>query len=158
MHLLVCFELLFCCRIHISINYASSRSWGSKAAPDHHTTTTMFECCWQFFLWNAELVLHQIKQDINLVQHSTFVSSVQRFFSQKSSWRDHQDVFWQTRWGFVSFWSAVGFAIELSPACHFCPFSFFVVVAEWWSLILIETYEACSFPKALEMALSPFPE
>ncbi len=32
-------------RIHGSINYGkSSRSWSCKAAPDHHTTTTMFDC------------------------------------------------------------------------------------------------------------------
>ncbi len=38
------------CRIHGSINYgkSSSRSWSCKAAPDHHTTTTMFECWYDF--------------------------------------------------------------------------------------------------------------
>ncbi len=60
--LLVCLGSLSCCvtqvrlrsqtdsrtfsfRIHGSINYGkSSRSWSCKAAPDHHTTTTMFDC------------------------------------------------------------------------------------------------------------------
>ncbi len=38
-------DFLIKCRIHGSINYGkSSRSWSCKAAPDHHTTTTMFDC------------------------------------------------------------------------------------------------------------------
>ncbi len=38
-------DFLIECRIHGSINYGkSSRSWSCKAAPDHHTTTTMFDC------------------------------------------------------------------------------------------------------------------
>ncbi len=33
------------CRIHASINFGkSSRFWSYKAAPDHHTITTMFDC------------------------------------------------------------------------------------------------------------------
>ncbi len=38
-------DFLIECRIHGSIiNGKSSRSWSCKAAPDHHTTTTMFDC------------------------------------------------------------------------------------------------------------------
>ncbi len=38
-------DFLIECRIHGSINYGkSSRSWSSKTAPDHHTTTTIFYC------------------------------------------------------------------------------------------------------------------
>ncbi len=38
-------DFLIECRIHGSINYGMlSRSWSCKAAPDHHTTTTMFDC------------------------------------------------------------------------------------------------------------------
>ncbi len=38
-------DFLIECRIQGSINYGkSSRSWSCKAAPDHHTTTTMFYC------------------------------------------------------------------------------------------------------------------
>ncbi len=38
-------DFLIECRIHVSINYGkSSRSWSCKAAPDHYTTTTMFDC------------------------------------------------------------------------------------------------------------------
>ncbi len=38
-------DFLIECRIHGSINYGkSSSSWSCKAAPDHHTTTTMFDC------------------------------------------------------------------------------------------------------------------
>ncbi len=38
-------EFLLGCRIHGSINYGKSFSyWSCKAAPDHHTTTTMFDC------------------------------------------------------------------------------------------------------------------
>ncbi len=38
-------DFLIECRIHGSINYGkSSRSWSCKAAPDHHTTTSMFDC------------------------------------------------------------------------------------------------------------------
>ncbi len=39
------FRIFWLCRIHGSINYGkSSRSWSCKAAPDHHTTTTIFDC------------------------------------------------------------------------------------------------------------------
>ncbi len=38
-------DFLIECTIHGSINYGKlSRSWSCKAAPDHHTTTTMFDC------------------------------------------------------------------------------------------------------------------
>ncbi len=38
-------DFLIECRIHGSINYGkSSRSWSCKTAPDHHITTTMFDC------------------------------------------------------------------------------------------------------------------
>ncbi len=38
-------DFLIECRIQGSINYGkSSRSWSCKAAPDHHTTITMFYC------------------------------------------------------------------------------------------------------------------
>lgn len=41
-----------------SINYCKSfRSWRSKAAPVHHTTTTTFVSIMLFF-WNAALALH----------------------------------------------------------------------------------------------------
>ncbi len=55
-------DFLIECRIHGSINYGkSSRSWSCKAAPDHHTTTTMFDCSFDCcFLWNAVLVLRQM--------------------------------------------------------------------------------------------------
>ncbi len=37
-------DFLIECRIHGYINYDKwSRSWSCKAAPDHHTTTTMFD-------------------------------------------------------------------------------------------------------------------
>ncbi len=38
-------DFLIECKMHGSINYGKpSRSWSCKAAPDHHTTTTMFDC------------------------------------------------------------------------------------------------------------------
>ncbi len=38
-------DFLIECRIPGSINYGKlSRSWSCKAAPDHYTTTTMFDC------------------------------------------------------------------------------------------------------------------
>ncbi len=43
-------DFLIECRIHGSINYSkSSRSWCCKAAPDHHTTITMFDCWYDVF-------------------------------------------------------------------------------------------------------------
>ncbi len=38
-------DFLLKCRTHDSINYGkSSMPWSCKAAPDHHITTTMFDC------------------------------------------------------------------------------------------------------------------
>ncbi len=43
-------DFLIACRIHGSINYGkSSRSWSGKAAPEHHPTTTMFDCWYDVF-------------------------------------------------------------------------------------------------------------
>ncbi len=42
------------CRIHGSISYGkSSRSWSCKAAPNHHTTTTMFDCWYDVLFMNC---------------------------------------------------------------------------------------------------------
>ncbi len=44
-------------RIHGSINYGmSTSSWSCKAAPEHHTTTTMFDCCWYDVLFMKSCV------------------------------------------------------------------------------------------------------
>ncbi len=85
--LLVCFGSLSCCRtqgslqlevtnrwpdivlqdflvdsrIHGSIYHSkSSRSWSSKTAPDHHTTTTIFYCWYDVLFLNAVLLLRQM--------------------------------------------------------------------------------------------------
>ncbi len=115
-------------RIHGSIYHSkSSRSWSSKTAPDHHTTTTIFYCWYDvLFLkccvtFTPDVMGHTPSKKFN------FVSSVHRVFSQ--SLGDHQDVFWQN-WDelLCSFCSAAVLVLELCHAGHFCPVSFL-----WWS-------------------------
>ncbi len=61
-------DFLIDCRIHGSIIYGKSyRSWSCKAAPDHHTTTTMFDCsfyeiqCWFCTRCNGTHTFQKVK-------------------------------------------------------------------------------------------------
>ncbi len=73
-------DFLIECRIHDSINYGKwSRSWSCKAAPDNHTTTTMFDCWYDVLFmkccvgFTADVMGHT-----HLPKSSTFVASVHR--------------------------------------------------------------------------------
>ena len=135
--LLVCFGSLSCCitqvcmslrsrtdgwtlsfrifrlesRIHGSINYGkSSRSWSSKAAPHHHTNTTMVDC--QYYVLFLKCCVSFAPKS------STFVSSFHRI--SYNSLGDYQDVWWQMlEWPFFYFWSVVVFAI-LAQSLSYC--------------------------------------
>ncbi len=107
-------DFLIECRIHGSINYGkSSRSWSCKAAPDHHTTTTMFDC------WYDVLFMECCVGFTPDVTGHTFqkvhILSYQSTEYLPESLGDNQDIFWQM-WDepFCSFWSAMAFALELS--------------------------------------------
>lgn len=53
--------------IHGSVTYDnSSRSWSSKAALDHHTTTAMVDCCYHSLFMKCCVSVTQIYQDTNL--------------------------------------------------------------------------------------------
>ncbi len=61
-------DFLIDCRIQGSINYGKSySSWSCKAAPDHHTTTTMFDCsfyeiqCWFYTRCNGTHTFQKVK-------------------------------------------------------------------------------------------------
>ncbi len=123
-------DFLIECRIHGSINFGkSSRSWSCKAAPDHHTTTTMFDCwydvlmlCWFYARCNGT----QTFQKVKLLSH-------QSTEYLPKSLGDNQDIFWQM-WDepLCYFWSAVAFALGLSHGCCFCPVSFLLLNHEHW--------------------------
>ncbi len=108
------------CRIHGSINYGkSSRSWSCKAAPDHHTTTTMFDCWYDVLFMKCcvgfmpDVTGHTPSKKFNFCRISPQnicpkVLGIIKIF------------FWQM-WDepLCSFWSAVTLALELSHGCRF---------------------------------------
>ncbi len=72
-------------RIHGSIYHSkSSRSWSSKTAPDHHTTTTIFYCWYDVLFLKCCVTFTPDVMGHTPSKCSTFVSSVHRVFSQKS--------------------------------------------------------------------------
>ncbi len=118
-------DFLIECRIHGSINYGkSSRSWSCKAAPDHHTTTTMFDCWYDVLFmkccvgFTPDVTGHTPSKKFNfcLISPQNICPKVLGII---------KIFFWQM-WDalFCSFWSAVAFALELSHGCRFCPVSF----------------------------------
>ncbi len=104
-------------RIHGSIYHSkSSRSWSSKTAPDHHTTTIIFYCWYEnLFLkccvtFTPDVMGHTPSKKFN------FCHVRSRCFLAK------------LRLAFIFFCSAAVFILELCHAGHFCPVSFL-----WWS-------------------------
>ncbi len=92
-------------RIHGSIYHSkSSRSWSSKTAPDHHTTTTIFYCWYDvLFLkccvtFTPDVTGHTPSKKFNFC-----LSQSTEYFPK--SLGDNQDVFWQN-WDELScsFW------------------------------------------------------
>ncbi len=69
-------DFLIECRIHGSINYGkSSRSWRCKAAPDHHTTTTMLnDKIRLFYLSHTQLYREYITSSEMYSLHLTILS------------------------------------------------------------------------------------
>ncbi len=118
-------DFLIECRIHGSINYGkSSRSWSCKAAPEHHTTTTMFDC-WYHVLFmkccvgfTADVMGHTPSKKFNfcLISPQNICPKVWQMWDEP----------------LCSFWSAVDFALELSHGCRFCPVSFLLLNHEHW--------------------------
>ncbi len=101
------------------------------ASPDHHTTTTMFDCWYDLFMkcrdgFMRDVTGHTSSKKFNLCLIS------QQNICQKVLWTI-KIFFWQM-WDepFCSFWSAVAFALELSHGCCFCP----VIDLNWgkWGL------------------------
>ncbi len=136
-------DFLIECRIHGSVKYGkSSRSWSCKAAPDHYTTTTMFDCWY-------DVLFHEILYWFYARCNGTHTFQKVQLLSHQSteylpkSLGDNQYIFWQM-WDkpLCSFWSAMAFALEHSHGCRFFPSLF--LIAESWTLTLIEASEACS--------------
>ncbi len=127
------FRIFWECRINGSINYGkSARSWSCKAAPDHHTTTTIFDC------WYDVLCM---KGCVGFMPDVTGYAPSKTFniclISPQNIWPEVLGIikifFWQM-WGepLYSFWSAVAFALELSHGWRFCPVSFLLLNHEPW--------------------------
>ncbi len=128
-------------RIHGSIYHSkSSRSWSSKTAPDHHTTTTIFYC-WYDVLFLKCCYFYARCKDTHLPKSSTFVSSVHRVFSQKY-WGSSRCFLAKLRWAFMFFLLSSGFRLGTLPCRPFLPSLFLMV--ESWTLTLTEASEACS--------------
>ncbi len=116
----------------------------------HHTNTPCLTVGMMFFLWNAVLFYARCNgthtfQKVQLLSHQST-----EYLSK--SLGDNQDIFWQMLdKPLCSFWSAVAFALELSHGCRFLPSLF--LIAESWTLTLIEASEACS---SLDVVLGSF--
>ncbi len=116
-------------RIHGSIYRSkSSRSWSSKTAPDHHTTSTIFYCWYDVSFSEMLCYFYARCNGTHTFQKVQLLSRQSTEYFPKSL-GDHQDVFWQN-WDelLCSFCSAAVLVLELCHAGHFCPVSFL-----WWS-------------------------
>ncbi len=135
-------DFLIECRIHGFINYGkSSRSWRCKAAPDHHTFTTTFDCWYDVLLWML-CWFYSRCNGTHAFQKLQLLSHQSTEYLPKSL-GDNQDIVWQM-WDepLCYLWSAVAFALEFSHGCRFSPSLFLIV--ELWTQTLIEASEACS--------------
>lgn len=101
--------------IHGSVTYDnSSRSWSSKAALGHHTTTAMVDCC-----YHSLFMKYCVSVTPDIPGHKppkiTFASSVHRILGINfcQMWDEP----------LCSFWSATVLALVLSHLLHFCPVS-----------------------------------
>lgn len=130
-------------RIHGSINPSkSSRSWSSKAAPDHHINTTIFDC-WYDVLFLKCCVTFTTDVTGRKPSKKVQLLSLQSTEYFPKSLGDHQDVFCQKcDEPLCSFSSAVVFTLGTLPWMPFLPSLFLMV--ESWTLTLTEASEACS--------------
>ncbi len=99
-------------------------------APDHHTTTSMFDCWYDVLFMKCcvgfmpDVTGHTPSKKFNFC----LISPQNICKKYPKSIGDYQDIFWQM-WDepLCSFWSAVAFALELSRGCCFCPVSFLLL-------------------------------
>ncbi len=128
-------------RIHGSIYHSkSSRSWSSKTAPDHHTTTTIFYC-WYDVLFLKCCYFYARCNGTHTFQKVKLLSCQSTEYFPKSL-GDHQDVFWQNWDELLFFLLSSGFGLGTLPCRPFLPSLFLMV--ESWTLTLTEASEACS--------------
>ncbi len=140
-------DFLIECRIHGSINYGkSSRSWSCKAAPDHHTTTTMFDCWYDVLFmkccvgFTPDVTGHIPSKKLNFCLISPqniclkVLGIIDIFFGKCET---SLCVLFGQQW--------------LLPWMPFLPSLFLIV--ESWTLTLIEASEACS---SLDVVLGSF--
>ncbi len=136
---------------HGSINYGkSSRSWSCKAAPDHHTTTTMFDCWYDVLFmkscvgFKADVTGHAPSKKFNfcLISPQNICPKVLGIIKIFLA---------SVRQAFVFFLVNSGFYLGTLPWMPFLPSLFLIV--ESWTLTLIEASEACS---SLDVVLGSF--
>ncbi len=137
-------------RIHGSIYHSkSSRSWSSKTAPDHHTTTTFhcwydvlfLKCCVTF---TPDVMGHTPSKKFNFCLVSPQSISQKSWGSSRCFWQNWDELL-------CSFCSAAVLVLDLCHAGHFCPVSFLMV--ESWTLTLTEASEAC---RSLDVVVGSF--
>ncbi len=123
-------DFLIECRIHDSINYGkSSRSWSCKAAPDHHTATTIFDCWYDvLFMKCCDGFMPDVTGHTHLPKSSTFVVSVQNICPQVLG--IIKIVLANVRLAFVFFFGQHGFCFGTLPWMLFMA-SFFLIVESW---------------------------
>ncbi len=116
-------------RIHGSIYHSkSSRSWSSKTAPDHHTTTTIFYC-WYDVLFLKCCYFYTRCNGTHTFQKVQLLSRQSTEYFPKIL-GDHQDVFWQNWDELMFFLLSSGFRLGTLPCRPFLP-SLFLMVESW---------------------------
>ncbi len=130
------------CTIHGSINYGkSSRSWSCKAAPDHHTTTTMFDCWCDFPFMKCCVGFTP-----DVMGHTPFKKSNSCLISPQNICQKVLGIitiFWaNVRWAFVFFLVSSGFCLFALPSPMDAVFA--QSLSYCWTLTIIEASEACS--------------
>ncbi len=122
-------------RIHGSIYHSkSSRSWSSKTAPDHHTTTTIFYCWYSF---SEMLCYFYTRCDTISKKFNFYLVSLQSIFPKVLG--IIKMFSGKTETILCAFCSAAVFVLETGP---FLPSLFLTV--ESWTLTLTDSSEACS--------------
>lgn len=136
-----------------SINY-SKMSWSSKAAPDLHSATTMYDCWYDVY----EILCYTTRNRTQTLQKVCLVSPQNTFSKVFFFWQMWDD-------SLCSLWSAVIFSLELSSslfliveACSSLDGALGSFVISWMSrrCVLGKVHHHSLKSQSLEVALYPF--
>lgn len=97
-----------------------------KAAPDHHTPTTVFDC------WSDVLIVeYYVSFTLDLMEPVFQKVPLLTLLTPKLR-GSSQCILANVRWALVFFWSTVVFTSQLSHVYHLCPVSFLLRNCDHW--------------------------